>query len=549
VSREPRVATHWVDLGTTLRAMGRSDEALLAYAEAAGRGESSADFLYNVALLHHERGDLETARRLYADALHADPEDADIRLQAAQCCHDALDPDAALALLEPWPALTGLDAERLSRLALLLLNLGDGAGADAVLARLVADGVEALPPLARLRLAQLDERRNRVADATAGLAALRGREAELPADEIGLLEAQLAQRAGHHVDAMRGFAALAAACEDDHRRHLFLYPLAKSLRATGRVDESLACLDEAHAAQWLQLSRTFPEATRWPEPPLHILETAVDPADVAGWTDPHAPAAQESPVFVVGFPRSGTTLLEQVLDAHPALASMDEQPFLQQVIESMTGPGTRYPDRLAGLDAAALDALRARYLALCDRRVAGGLAGRRLVDKNPLNLLRLAGIRRLFPHAKVILALRDPRDVLLSCHLQHFRAPEFALLCRDLPTLARGYARIFAHAYAELPRLGLDVLELRYEDWVSDLPAATARLAEFLELPEDAAMRDPAARARQRGYISTPSYAQVIEAPHRRSIGGWRPYARWLETAKPALAPWLRRFGYDEAGE
>ena len=115
----------------------------------------------------------------------------------------------------------------------------------------------------------------------------------------------------------------------------------------------------------------------------------------------------ESPIFIVGFPRSGTTMLEQMLDAHPTLQAMDERSFLQDLVEKMSEFGYVYPFDLGKLSASQCEELRRLYWQLT-AKVAPRREGQRLVDKNPLNMLRLPLINRLFPNSPIILALRHP---------------------------------------------------------------------------------------------------------------------------------------------
>ena len=200
---------------------------------------------------------------------------------------------------------------------------------------------------------------------------------------------------------------------------------------------------------------------------------------------------------------------------------MDEQPFLQRALEELAAAaGGRYPEALAEIPAGKLDAIRARYFDRARQKVTLA-AGERLVDKNPLNLLRLPAIRRLFPHARILLAVRHPCDVLLSCYMQQFTAPEFALLCADLPTLATGYRRAFDFWYREQAALAAKVCEVRYETLVGDFAREVRRIAAFLDLPWHDALLAPGERARR------PSSA-------RRAIpgGGTRERGPWGAGAK-----------------
>ncbi len=248
-------------------------------------------------------------------------------------------------------------------------------------------------------------------------------------------------------------------------------------------------------------------------------------------------------MFVVAFPRSGTTLLEQTLDAHPQLQSMDEQPIVQAALDDIIAEGVRYPEELAKLTAEQVKAIRARYFerAATKTKLA---PGQRLVDKNPLNMLRLPVIKRLFPNAPIILAVRHPCDVVLSCFMQHFRAPHFVLLCADLQSLAEGYRRSFDFWYQQADMLSPNVLEIRYESFVADFERGVREMAEFLRLPWHDGMLAPAEHARAKGYISTPSYSQVVQPVNQKAVGRWRPYERHLAPIIPQLQPYLQRWGY-----
>jgi hypothetical protein len=391
---------------------------------------------------------------------------------------------------------------------------------------------------------QVQERTNRVAEARAALTRLkqdpgsRGFGGELKA-----VEARLADREGRPQEAHDLLVDLLAGTPELHLRHHLLFPLAKTLDALGRYNEAASALDEAHRSQVAYLKLAAPDSPAWKLPPFHIADFDCDPADVASWDANGAPSQEESPIFIVGFPRSGTTLLEQTLDAHPSLASMDETRYLYQAIDSIAAAKVSYPRKLAGLGRAQLDRLRDAYWQRVRRRI--DLApGQRLVDKNPLNMLALPAIRRMFPNSRVLLAVRHPCDVVLSCYMQHFTAPDFILLCRSLPSLAAAYVRAFDFWHRTAAVLEPVVRTVRYEDCVADFEAEVRATAEFLGLDWTDAMLEPGAHARSKGFISTPSYSQVVQPVNTRSIGRWKCYATHFEPVMPRLKPWLDHWGY-----
>jgi Sulfotransferase family len=232
-----------------------------------------------------------------------------------------------------------------------------------------------------------------------------------------------------------------------------------------------------------------------------------------------------------------------VLDAHPLLQSMDEQPFMMQAFAALCEGPVSYPNELGKLDVSALDEIRGRYWASVRRKIELSPA-KRLVDKGPMNMTVLPLIRRLFPRARIVLTIRHPCDVLLSCYFQQFRSTDLALLCRDLATLARAYDSAFTYWYSQWPLLRPSSYELFYERLTADFPAQVRQLAEFLQLPWHDAMLSPAERARAKGFISTPSYAQVTEPVNTRSVGRWKRYERHFEPVLPGLRPWIERWGY-----
>ncbi|MEZ5498031.1 MAG: sulfotransferase [Steroidobacteraceae bacterium] len=545
-AREPDQARHFVNLGTAQRAMGAYSEALNAYVQATALGERSVGFRYNLALLHVDLGDFATAL-LHLDSAHAEePDDHDIALALASARHELMDRDAALAALARMDACNATAEQRL-RAALLLLNLGEQTRAAELVKNMEADGAT-LQASQWLKLAQLYERSNRVADARHALQRARAIDASIATSEDGLLlGAQLAARAGDKEAAVEGFERAARLNREPSRAHLFAYPLAKALDASGQYAQAMAQLERAHKAQVHHLHDIAPRAVQRRRDPLPITRRGGNGGDIAAWRHDDAPGRLDSPVFLLGFPRSGTTLMEQALDAHPALVSMDEQPFLQYAIDVLLEAGLAYPEAQAGASAGLLASARDRYWQSVARRVHIE-PGQRLLDKNPLNLLRLPAIARLFPDAQIILALRHPFDVLRSCYMQHFRAPEFAAMCADLQTLALGYRRAFDAWYREAALHRLSVIEIRYEDLVGDFATGMRALAGFLTLPWHEAMTLPAAQAQRRGYISTPSYAQVLEPVSQRAIGGWRNYDRWLRPLAPLLQPYFERWQYDLDG-
>lgn len=542
VEREPAAPSHWINLGNARRGMGEFDRALLAYARAAAFGINEPDFYFNVGLTHLDRGDFESARLMLEKARQLDPADAEITLRYADACYRSLHNEAAAAALTGWRALQPLRPNVLSEIARLLINLGLQHDGEQALEIALAD--PAADPVTLLTGIEIAERINRLDQAQALVARLESEPHPTSIDDdLLVIRARLAQRSGDHTAAERLYRQALLVNADSAKRHMELFPLVHSLDAQGRYAEAATRLHEAHVSQYEYLRRIAPAMALAGAPPMMITRESCDPGDVAHWQQDNAPAFEESPVFIVAFPRSGTTLLEVALDAHPALQSMDEQPFIQDAFEEMRALRVDYPHRLARLSGNELAELRANYW----RRVTGKIQlrpGTRLVDKNPLNILRLPVIRRLFPNAPILLGVRHPCDVILSCYMQHFRAPEFALLCNSPLTLARGYQRTIDFWFEQSEILRPDTLEVRYESLVTEFEREVRCITHFLRLPWDDRVLQPGQHARAKGYISTPSYSQVVRPISARSVGRWLHYAGMFTPVLPIVQPQLERWNY-----
>jgi tetratricopeptide (TPR) repeat protein len=542
--QQPTVSGHWQNLGAMLRAAGQRAQSLAAFERALRLDGPNAGLLYNLGALQMERLDYEAAHLALRDAVHLAPRDARIRWTYAQCCYDMGQRQAAVTAVADWELLDGLTPEILVSIALLLVTSGAANLALPALQRLRTD-----PPArghAAVGYALLLERLHRLDEARAVMLRLERDEPGAATDTERLaMSAVLADRAGRHDEAHRLLTAALAQHPQFVHRYNLLYPLAKACDALGRYDEAYAAAAEAHRSQLAFLQRATGKDCAQQSQLWALTAHGCEPADVARWPGAGA-AVERSPIFIVGFPRSGTTLLEQVLDAHPALQSMDEQPFMLQAIVQVTERGVGYPNELGKLSDSDLQDIRARYWEAVRSRISL-VDDRRLVDKNPMNMVLLPIIRRLFPNASVILAIRHPYDTVLSCFLQHFRS-DLALLGRDLTSLAGAYDRAFGFWYAQNSLLHGETHELKYEQLIADFASEVGRLCEFLRLPLHEAMLAPWEHARAKGFVSTPSYAQILEPVSNRAVGRWQHYRSHFDhDVSAALMPWIERWGYSSA--
>lgn len=256
------------------------------------------------------------------------------------------------------------------------------------------------------------------------------------------------------------------------------------------------------------------------------------------------PGPARGHVFLLGFPRSGTTLLEAALTGSPDVVALEEQEALADGVRRYLRDPTDLSD-LASAGPADLAAFREAYW----KRVRdAGLVpeGKVFLDRYPLNSLKLPLIQRLFPEATILFALRDPRDVVFSCWRRRFQmsAPMFHLL--DLRSAAGFYDAVMTFSMRVQEEGAAPRTFLRHEALLADFDGVMQSICRTIGVEWTDSMRDVGARNAERA-IATPSAAQLAGGLRTDGGGAWRPYADRLVDPLSTLAPWVSRFGYPEA--
>lgn len=276
---------------------------------------------------------------------------------------------------------------------------------------------------------------------------------------------------------------------------------------------------------------------------LERIHAAYEDVPLESQSEFSAAATGSPPVFLVGFPRSGTTLLDQVLDAHPGIQVLEEQPTISEVRDHLVRRGDSFPANVFTLPEAVFESLRATYFEAVEKCIVRDQSTL-LVDKLPLNILDVGMIHRLFPSAKFILALRHPCDVCLSCFMQPFELNEAMAHFTNLEDTVAFYDQVMGLWQKQREALNLSVHEVRYENLVAGLEPVARDLLEFLELPWDDAVLDPTSHARQQKFIGTSSF-EIINSP---TVDRWRKYEIHMTPYLKRLKPHIEALGYSDKG-
>jgi Flp pilus assembly protein TadD len=279
------------------------------------------------------------------------------------------------------------------------------------------------------------------------------------------------------------------------------------------------------------------------------LASYFEAAPEQAWSVPAALAPNEATVakghaFLVGFPRTGTTLLEHVLASHADMVNVDERATLRGIDEHYLA-GPQALGQLASLTPAEAATQRKVYWGrIHDLNIATD--ERFVIDKMPLYSVKLPVIFKLFPGVKVLFAQRDPRDVVLSCFRRPFQMNAGMYQFVTLHGAALYYDAVMRLVEVYRSKLPLDLHVVRYESLVADFEGQTRAICDFLGVSWSDSMADFAENAKKR-QIRTPSAPQVREGLYTTGAGQWRRYAKQLEPVMPILAPWIEKMGYDPA--
>lgn len=497
----PSASKYHSNLGNAYLACGDPGRAEKHYRLALALPSPPTETTYNFALLLSRQERYTDAVSILEDRPQSHLLDADsyrllgdCQQQLGQMVDAAISYEQALKKSPNMP-------DTLAELALVQENLNQLAPSKSNAQRAIA--LQSQHDLARFVLARVDRREGRLEEA---LLILESMAAEMPG---GKLAAALLQELGSVHDRLDSPDEAMACFIRAKRMQLTLAPASLHTKAA----DYLAELDTLVA-----LPRYFPSL-----PP----ELSQD---------------EPSPVFLIGFPRSGTTLLDTMLGGHPNIQTLEERPLIQSIVAShpilFSQENFENP-----LPLHIRQSLQALYFDLADREVPRR-PGAVWVDKMPLNLTRLPHILRIFPSARFILAVRHPCDVCLSCQMQLFAMNPAMANLHSLESTAKFYARVMQLWLRYTNEQPLSAHIIRYEDLLQTPEAELKRLLEFLSLPWHSALMRFNERAKDGRHIDTPSYQQVSQALYQHANGRWQRYRKYLTPIISALEPAMQHFGY-----
>lgn len=500
IALDPKVAKYHCNFGNALLKTSRAADAERAYRRALELEPGHTAAAYNLASLLHEQDRLAEALAIL------------VPFQNGQDVTGGID-----QLLGSLFEKTGQLQKALSHYRSALARNPANAGAWS-------------------RLAYLQEFTNQVDEAWASVD--RGLALTPDSPSLQVVKARLLRRAKEFEQAIHTLGALALDALPNAIASIALNEWGTNLDRLNRPAEAMEKFIAAKERQ----ARGLPDISSEARAYLAELDRflALDTSPLARQS---APANDPEPVFLIGFPRSGTTLLDQILDSHPSIQTLEEIPLIATIVDTHPEHFGTTDNTVRPLAPALRQQLQKRYFELAARHVEVE-RGSVWVDKFPLNITRVHQILQIFPRARFILALRHSCDVVLSTQSHLFNLNMAMAHFQTLEDAARLYAKVM-HLWRKFEHdLRPSHHVVRYEDLVSRFEEQIGGVLAFLNLPWDESMRRYAEHARNRERINTPSYHQVVEPLYTRASGRWVRYRRELAPVLPILAPAMQYLGY-----
>lgn len=479
----PDFAEAYVNLGVALQDLGQLDEAIESYRRALQIKPDFVEALNNLGGALKELGQLDEAAASYRRALEIKPDFAKAHSNLGVVLRELGQLDGEVACYRRALEIDPMCSEAMLGLGQLCMASGEMLEAESLFRKALEikpDDLETRLLLAQVRKVKVGDE-NFAALVAAENAARRGK-SPMPYKKAIFLHFALGKCFDDVGDYDRAFQNFIEGC--------------KLKRATFTYDS------EQTTQHFSDIIRVFNRAT------IERLRGSGDPSRL--------------PIFVLGMPRSGTTLVEQIIASHPDVHGAGELPDLMEIAQrDVAGNGVVFPDNIPALDQSSLSAWAADYIAGLQRRAPDA---KRITDKMPTNYFAIGLIHAMLPNAKIIHVNRNPVDTCLSCFVQLFsKQLEHTYDLSELGQYYVDYARLMEHWRSVLPAGTL--LEVQYEDIVADQEGQARRMIDFCGLYWNDACIDFHKSKRS---VHTASVTQVRQPIYKSSVERWRPYEKFL---------------------
>jgi len=359
---------------------------------------------------------------------------------------------------------------------------------------------------------------------------------------IKLYEGILLSRNEKFVEAKNCLKLISFETNETNKEILRVSTLAKCYDRIGNTDKAFNYFKKANLLSQKTKIKNFDKNKYLQE--IKIRSEFFKKSNIEKWPVLKQSDNRPNPIFLIGFPRSGTTFLDTILRSHPLIEVIEEQFMVEQLINSLNQlPNSKF-ENIKEIENEQIIKIRKTYFESLESQIQNKNNTKLYIDKLPLNIIHVGEIVRIFPNAKFIVSLRHPCDCVLSCFMQDFELNDAMANFLNLDDAAHLYDAVMNLWTQYTSIFSINYHEVKYENLIENFEPTVRSILNFLELSWDDSVLNYLITAKKRDRIATPSYSQVTKPIYSYAIGRWQRYRKQTSNIYPILEGWIKKFNY-----
>ena len=359
---------------------------------------------------------------------------------------------------------------------------------------------------------------------------------------IKLYEGILLSRNEKFVEAKNCLELISFGADEINKEISRISTLAKCYDQIGDTDKAFNYFKKANLLSQSTKIKNFDKNKYLQE--IKIRSEFFKKSNIKKWPALKQSDNRPNPIFLIGFPRSGTTLLDTILRSHPLIEVVEEQFMVEQLINSLNQLPNGGLEDLKEIENEQIIKIRKTYFESLESQIQNKNNTKLYIDKLPLNIIHVGEIVRIFPNAKFIVSHRHPCDCVLSCFMQDFELNDAMANFLNLDDAAHLYNAVMNLWTQYTSIFSINYHEVKYENLIKNFEPTVRSILNFLELSWDDSVLNYLITAKKRDRITTPSYYQVTKPIYSYAIGRWQRYKKQTSNIYQILEPWIKKFNY-----
>ena len=536
---KPEMPELYNSLGLVYRDMGNFDHSLTFFKKAIQIQPNFAIAYNNLAIVYKDLNNLEKAEKNFLYSIKIDPNNSDPYNNLGLVYKDSNQNDKAKEVFEKSLKLNPKNLHTLNNLGNLYKNLGQIDSAEKYFYEAIEINTKFLDSYINLLVmyerTNLNDKLKKIIDDANEI---------FPSNFIiKLFHGQYLYKIKKYLEAIECLNNISFAQNQINRERLRCLILAKSHDKLGNINDSFNFFKKTNEINSHQKKKDIDKNQT-----LKVIKERfnffknekIDSTFLDNYNK-----INFDPVFLIGFPRSGTTLLDTILRSHPSIEVIEEKPIVEELMVSINKETAGDLKNLKHLNQNQIEILQNQYLQGIKKYTDNRMSSKIFIDKMPLNIIHVGEIIRIFPNAKFILSLRHPCDSVLSCFMQSFKLNNAMANFLDIKSSAHMYDSVMKLWMQYIRLFSINLHVVKYENIINNFDSTIRNTLNFLSLPWSDDVKKFYDTANKRKLISTPSYDQVNQPLYSDSVNRWQKYNNKISNILPTLEPWIKEFEYN----